>query len=214
MNREGILFIISAPSGTGKSSLIKEFLKKKKILNIRVSISHTTRNIRPGEHQGEHYYFVSIKQFNNMIKNNFFLEYAKVFNHYYGTSKKNIYRFLSNGIHVLLDIDWQGAKQIRSVIERTCSIFLLPPSKKELYRRLRNRNQDSDSVIYNRMNLSISEIMHYKEYDYVIINDNFNLAVLELELIIQSERSCIRYQKKKYDFLIKKLLKEKLLLNK
>ncbi|XRY30824.1 MAG: guanylate kinase [Buchnera aphidicola (Tetraneura akinire)] len=213
MNQEGILFIISAPSGTGKSSLIKEFLKKNFLLNIKSSISYTTRSSRPGEHQGKHYYFISKKQFHCMIKKNFFLEYAKVFNHYYGTSKKNIYKLLSKGINVFLDIDWQGAKQIRSLIKKTCSIFLLPPSKKELYRRLRNRNQDSDSVIYDRINLSISEIMHYKEYDYVIINDDLNSAILELELIIKSKTSQIYYRKKKYNFLIKKLIKEKLLLN-
>lgn len=204
---KGILFIISAPSGTGKSSLIREILKTDLLFKIQVSISHTTRIIRPGEYNGKHYYFVSIHHFKNMIKKKKFLEYAKVFNNYYGTSYKEINKCLLTGIDVFMDIDWQGAQQVRRKIPNSKSIFILPPSKDELYRRLCKRDQDSEVVIKKRMNQAISDMRHYVEYDYVIINDNFKLAASNLNKIVQVEHLSRKYQTKKNSNLIRNLLK-------
>ncbi|XBC40624.1 MAG: guanylate kinase [Buchnera aphidicola (Nurudea yanoniella)] len=203
---KGILFIISAPSGTGKSSLIREILNFDFSFNIHVSISYTTRIIRPGEYHGKHYYFVSTDQFKNMIKKGKFLEYARVFNNYYGTSQQEIYKYLFTGVDIFLDIDWKGAQQVRKKFPDSRSIFILPPSKNELRRRLYKRAQDSDSVIEKRMKQAVSEMKHYVEYDYLIINDNFKLAVLELYRIIQVEHLSKEYQKRKNNVLIKNLL--------
>jgi len=204
---QGILFIISAPSGTGKSSLIQGLLKSKILYNIQVSISHTTRIIRPGELHGKHYYFVSKKEFEIMIKQESFLEYAKVFSNYYGTSRQYIEKMLFSGIDVFLDIDWQGAKQIKYKIPESKSIFLLPPSKDILYKRLRSRGQDSDIVIANRMEKAVDEMQHYSEYDYLIINDDFKKSINNLITIITAEHLCLLHQKSKYDVLISNLLK-------
>ncbi|QFQ32597.1 guanylate kinase [Buchnera aphidicola (Aphis fabae)] len=203
---QGILFIISAPSGTGKSSLIKGLLKTKCLYNIQVSISHTTRIMRPGESHGKHYYFISKKEFRVMIQKKSFLEYAKVFNNYYGTSREFIEKMLISGIDVFLDIDWQGANQIRYKIPNTKSIFLLPPSKDVLYQRLRSRGQDSDTVISKRMEKAVDEMNHYSEYDYLIINDNFEKAINDLKTIIIAEHLCLFHQKKKHNILISQLL--------
>ncbi|QCI17821.1 guanylate kinase [Buchnera aphidicola (Acyrthosiphon lactucae)] len=204
---QGILFIISAPSGTGKSSLIQGLLKSKNLYNVQVSISHTTRIIRPGELHGKHYYFISKKEFQIMIKQESFLEYAKVFSNYYGTSRQSIEEMLFSGIDVFLDIDWQGAKQIKCKMPKSKSIFLLPPSKDTLYKRLRERGQDSDVVIANRMEKAVDEMKHYSEYDYLIINDDFKKAVNDLTTIITAEHLCLFHQKNKYDLLISNLLK-------
>ncbi|XBC38985.1 MAG: guanylate kinase [Buchnera aphidicola (Melaphis rhois)] len=203
---KGILFIISAPSGTGKSSLIREILNTNVLFKIQVSISHTTRMIRPGERNGKHYYFISTSQFEAMIKEKKFLEYAQVFDNYYGTSKQSVCKNLSTGTDIFLDIDWQGAKQVRDKIPNSRSIFILPPSKNELYRRLCKRSQDSDFVIQKRMAQAVSEMKHYIEYDYLIINDDFKLAVSNLNKIIQVEHLSRRYQTRKNDTLIQHLL--------
>ncbi|AWH90367.1 guanylate kinase [Buchnera aphidicola (Melanaphis sacchari)] len=204
---QGILFIISAPSGTGKSSLIEGLLKTQCLCNIQVSISHTTRLMRPGESHGKHYYFISKKQFLVMIKQESFLEYAKVFNNYYGTSRKFIEDMLYSGIDVFLDIDWQGANQIRYKMPKSKSIFLLPPSKDVLYKRLQKRGQDSDIVISKRMEKAVDEMNHYEDYDYLIINDDFQKAINDLKTIIISEHLCLFRQQKKYNSLINQLLK-------
>ncbi|QCI22871.1 guanylate kinase [Buchnera aphidicola] len=204
---QGILFIISAPSGTGKSSLIQGLLQSKNLCNIQVSVSYTTRIIRPGELHGKHYHFVSKKEFQIMIKQESFLEYAKVFSNYYGTSRQSIERMLFSGIDVFLDIDWQGAKQIKYKMPESKSIFLLPPSKDTLYKRLRERGQDSDIVIANRMEKAVDEMKHYSEYDYLIINDDFKQAVNDLKTIITAEHLCLFHQKNKYNLLISNLLK-------
>ncbi|QCI20565.1 guanylate kinase [Buchnera aphidicola (Brachycaudus cardui)] len=202
----GILFIISAPSGTGKSSLIQEILKLKSLYNSQVSISHTTRIIRPGELHGKHYYFVSKKEFQRMIKQDSFLEYATVFNNYYGTSRQFIEKMLSSGIDIFLDIDWQGAKQIRYKMPESKSIFLLPPSKDILYKRLKKRGQDSETVIAKRMEKAVDEMQHYSEYDYLIINDDFKKSLDNLKTIIFAEHLCLIHQKNKFHVLISNLL--------
>ncbi|CAL4322377.1 Guanylate kinase [Buchnera aphidicola (Pterocallis alni)] len=204
----GILFIISAPSGAGKSTLIQYILNNKLLLDIVISISYTTRKIRPGEYHGKHYYFISKEKFEYMINKKYFLEYAKVFNNYYGTSYKVINSFLSKGLDVFLDIDWQGAKQIRNKVQFYKSIFILPPSIQELYVRLKNRGQDSYCVINHRMKQAVHEIQHYLEYDYLIINDNFHSSVLNLVSIVNATRLSCCYQKKKYNHIITELLKK------
>lgn len=203
---QGTLYIVSAPSGAGKSSLIQALLKTQPLYDTQVSISHTTRAKRPGENHGEHYYFVSEAEFCEMIEKEDFLEHAQVFGNYYGTSRAAIEKVLKTGVDVFLDIDWQGAKQIREKMPASRSIFILPPSKDELDRRLRGRNQDSEEVIAKRMAQAVAEMNHYAEYDYLIVNDDFDLALLDLKTIIRAERLRLGRQKLKYDALITKLL--------
>ena len=182
----GTLFIISAPSGAGKSSLIRAYLAQENHHPAKVSISHTTRKPRPGEQQGEHYYFVDNQKFESLIKQNAFVEYAHVFDHYYGTSKAEIEQSLLQGINVFLDIDWQGAEQVRQQMPESKSIFILPPSLKELENRLIKRGQDDAQVISKRMHKAQSEISHFNEYDYVIINDDFDESLIALNAIMTS----------------------------
>lgn len=172
-----------------------------------VSISHTTRSPRPGESHGVHYYFVSVEEFETLIEKGHFLEYAKVFGgNYYGTSLPAIEENLAKGIDVFLDIDWQGAQQIRQKVPSVKSIFILPPSLPELERRLVGRGQDSKEVIAERMSKAISEISHYDEYDYVIVNDNFEQASADLQSILQAERLTKAYQQTENADLIQQLL--------
>ena len=204
---QGNLYILSAPSGAGKSSLISALLASDSSTQKMVSVSHTTRAPRPGEVEGVHYYFVSKEEFESLIEQDLFLEYAKVFGgNYYGTSLPAIEENLAKGIDVFLDIDWQGAQQIRKKVPSVKSIFILPPSLPELERRLIARGQDSEEVIAERMSKAISEISHYDEYDYVIVNDDFEKALKDLQSILQSERLTKDYQQKQNAMLIKQLL--------
>lgn len=180
----GTLFIISAPSGAGKSSLIRAYLEQKNQYPAKVSISHTTRAPRPGEEHGEDYYFVDHDHFESLISQQAFVEYANVFDHYYGTSKAEIEQSLLQGVNVFLDIDWQGAQQVREKMPQSKSIFILPPSLAELEHRLIKRGQDTEQVIRKRMAKAQAEISHYNEYDYVIINDDFNTSLNALNSII------------------------------
>ncbi|WP_340618354.1 guanylate kinase [Xenorhabdus entomophaga] len=203
---QGTLYIVSAPSGAGKSSLIQALLKTQPLYDTQVSVSHTTRQARSGENHGEHYFFVAVDEFQNMITHDEFLEYACVFGNYYGTSRKVIEETLASGVDVFLDIDWQGAQQIRQKMPAARSIFILPPSKEELLRRLRGRGQDSEDVIAKRMAQAVAEMEHYNEYDYVIINDDFNTALADLQSVIRSERLRLDRQAQRHDALISKLL--------
>ncbi|WP_454906137.1 guanylate kinase [Aggregatibacter sp.] len=204
---QGNLYIISAPSGAGKSSLISALLKRVNSHKMMVSVSHTTRSPRPGEQEGVHYYFVSHNEFENLIEQNAFLEYAKVFGgNYYGTSLFAIEENLAKGIDVFLDIDWQGAQQIREKVPHVKSIFILPPSLNELENRLIGRGQDSAEVIADRMAKAISEISHYNEYDYVIVNDNFEQAQADLQAILRAERLTLAHQQRENQGLIDQLL--------
>ncbi|WP_225639323.1 guanylate kinase [Candidatus Profftia sp. (ex Adelges kitamiensis)] len=202
----GMLYIISAPSGTGKSSLIKALLKTKLLCNARFSISYTTRTKRSDEKHAKDYYFISHDKFLQMIKKNAFIEYVKVFDNYYGTSREVVQDILVAGIDLFLDIDWQGAEQIRQQNLQVCSIFILPPSKNILDSRLRMRGQDSDDIIAKRMVKAVSEIKHYVKYDYLIVNDNFNIALLELKTIICAKRLRLDSQVIRHNALIKELL--------
>ena len=184
----GNLFILSAPSGAGKSSLINALLEQKSSRPMQVSISHTTRDPRPGEEDGEHYHFVSVAGFKKQIKKNAFYEYAEVFGNYYGTSEAAIDNQLAQGIDVFLDIDWQGAQQVRMKKPSVTTVFISPPSKSELENRLRGRGQDSEEVITNRMAKAQGECSHFQEFDYIIINDDFKQALADLTTIVNNQR--------------------------
>ena len=184
----GNLFILSAPSGAGKSSLISALLKSESPRPLEVSVSTTTRDPRPGEVDGQHYHFVTKKEFEQQISQNHFYEYAEVFGNYYGTSEKAIDEQLAKGIDVFLDIDWQGAQQVRLKKPEVTTIFIAPPSKAELEKRLKGRGQDSDEVIAGRMAQAQSECSHYQEFDYIIVNDDFDQAVEDLKTIVNNQR--------------------------
>ncbi|GGF05455.1 guanylate kinase [Pseudoalteromonas sp. Hal040] len=201
----GNLFILSAPSGAGKSSLIGALLKKHS--DMKVSVSHTTRSPRPGEENGVHYHFVSVEEFKALIEKNDFFEWAQVFDNYYGTSKQAIESQLEAGIDVFLDIDWQGAQQIRKLVDDVETIFILPPSKEELESRLNNRGQDSAEVIAGRMAKAQSETSHYNEYDYVVVNDDFDTALAEIETIVMAKRLSLQSQAVRHQALLENLLK-------
>ncbi|MBV4414336.1 guanylate kinase [Enterobacteriaceae bacterium YMB-R22] len=203
---QGTLYIVSAPSGAGKSSLIQALLKTQPLYDTQVSISHTTRPARPGEVHGEHYYFVDKNEFNAMIAREAFLEYAEVFGNFYGTSREAIEQVLATGVDIFLDIDWQGAQQIRQKMPQARSIFILPPSTAELDRRLRGRGQDSEEVIAKRMRQAVAEMSHYAEYDYLIVNDDFDTALSDLKTVIRAERLRMERQKQRHGGLISKLL--------
>lgn len=179
------LFIVSAPSGAGKTSLVKALVDSTQ--NVVVSVSHTTRDMRPGEVDGENYFFVSYENFLQMIKQDDFLEYAKVFDHFYGTSQSSVEEQLDQGLKVILEIDWQGAELVREKIHGAQSIFILPPSKAELELRLRGRGQDSEEIIARRMKDAESEMSHFEEFDYIILNDNFDQALRELTALVVGE---------------------------
>ncbi|KDC49895.1 MULTISPECIES: guanylate kinase [Pseudoalteromonas] len=201
----GNLFILSAPSGAGKSSLINALLKKH--TDMKVSVSHTTRSPRPGEENGVHYHFVSTDEFKALIEKNDFFEWAQVFDNYYGTSKQAIESQLDAGIDVFLDIDWQGAQQVRKIMPSVQTIFILPPSKKELEQRLNNRGQDSADVIAGRMAQAQSETSHYNEYDFVIVNDDFESALADIEIIVMAQRLTLKAQEDRHQVLLNSLLK-------
>tara|TARA_R110001592_G_scaffold21073_6_gene85428 strand:- start:1351 stop:1983 length:633 start_codon:yes stop_codon:yes gene_type:complete len=187
----GNLFILSAPSGAGKSSLIRALLKQGKAESSRpmqVSVSHTTREPRPGENNGEHYHFVSAENFKKQIKQNAFYEYAEVFGNYYGTSEAAIDAQLAQGIDVFLDIDWQGAQQVRMKKPSVTTVFISPPSRAELENRLRGRGQDSEEVIASRMAQAQGECSHFQEFDYIVINDDFEQALADLSTIVKNQR--------------------------
>ena len=201
----GNLFILSAPSGAGKSSLINALLKKH--ADMKVSVSHTTRAPRPGEENGMHYHFVSTDEFKALIAKDDFFEWAQVFDNYYGTSKQAIESQLDAGIDVFLDIDWQGAQQVREIMPSVKTIFILPPSKEELEQRLNNRGQDSAEVIASRMAKAQSETSHYNEYDFVIVNDDFESALADIETIVMAQRLTLKAQEERHQVLLNSLLK-------
>ncbi len=200
----GKLFIISAPSGAGKTSLVKELVNAH--ADVEVSISHTTRKIRPGEVDGQDYNFTSVDQFNRMISENEFIEHAKVFDNFYGTSQSSVQQQLDQGLKVILEIDWQGAAQVRECFPDTESIFILPPSKAELENRLRGRGQDSDEIIARRMRDAESEMSHYHEFDHIVLNDDFDQALKDLGAIVVGEGQFLPISEDKLQFLTSDLL--------
>lgn len=203
---QGTLYIISAPSGAGKTSLVRELLAREPGLTL--SVSHTTRPMRPGEEQGRHYHFVSVEQFQAMIAQGIFLEYARVFDNFYGTSKTAVTEQLRSGHDVILEIDWQGARQMRRLFPDAAMIFILPPSREVLEQRLRARGQDSDDVIARRMQEARADISHYPEYDFLLVNDDFRQAVADLQSIIHTRDLRREAQEEALHDLLASLLKE------
>lgn len=200
----GNLFTISAPSGAGKTSLVNALLPT--LADVQVSISHTTRAKRPGEVEGVNYHFVALNEFQRMIEQGDFLESAEVFGNRYGTSQRWVKETLAQGIDVILEIDWQGAEQVRRLMPEAVSIFILPPSRSALEQRLNGRGQDSAAIIEQRMKAAIDEMSHYPEGDYVIVNDDFQTALAELRAIFIAERLCLTRQKVRHANLLRELL--------
>jgi len=183
--RRGALFVIAAPSGAGKTSLVNEVLKRDPAL--KVSISHTTRKPRPHEVDGQHYHFIQVDEFRRLRDAGEFLENAQVFDNFYGTGRAQVEALRNAGHDVILEIDWQGAQQVRKAQPDCISIFILPPSRAELEQRLRNRKTDSDEVIARRLRDSIADMTHYAEFDRVIVNQDFETAVAELLEILRGQ---------------------------
>ena len=200
----GKLFIIAAPSGGGKTSLVNALLERDSRLVL--SISHTTRPARPGELDGQHYHFVSESDFLNMVSNGEFMEHAKVFDHYYGTNKQSVAQQLEQNRDVVLEIDWQGARQVRAVFPDCCAIFIIPPSLETLRSRLTGRGQDTQEVIQRRMRDAQAEISHWAEFDQLVVNDDFDTALEELAAIINDHRLQRSHEvNKKYQHLAQRL---------
>ncbi len=199
----GTLYIFSAPSGAGKTSLVTALLESTD--NIMVSVSHTTRAPREGEVNGQHYHFIDVPTYDKMVAADDFVEHAQVFDNFYGTSQAAIEAKLAEGQDVILEIDWQGARQVRERMQTT-SVFILPPSRPELENRLRGRGTDSDEIIQRRMRDAITEMEHYGEYDYLVVNDDFDTALLELRAIVTSQRLCLSRQKDELERLLSQLL--------
>lgn len=183
---QGMLYVISAPSGAGKTSLVRKLLERAP--DLALSVSHTTRAMRPGERDGVDYHFVTLEKFEAMAEAGAFLEYARVFGNCYGTSKQALQDQLARGNDVVLEIDWQGARQVRAAFPEAVGIFILPPSREALEQRLRGRGQDSEEVIARRMQEAVAEMSHYHEYDYLVINDDFERALADLEAVIRARR--------------------------
>ena len=187
MKRKGIMFVLSSPSGAGKTSLSRKLLELDK--DLFLSISYTTRPPRPGEIDGEDYFFINNDDFACMEEQNDFLEYAKVFDYYYGTPKKPVKKILDEGRDILFDIEWQGTQQLmNNSKDDLVKVFVLPPSFKELERRLKERKQDDDEIIQKRMSRASDEMSHYAEYDYILVNEEFDKTVEKIISILNAER--------------------------
>jgi len=200
----GTLYIVSAPSGAGKTSLVKALVDAQP--QVRVSVSHTTRAMRPGEVDGVNYHFVSREEFLARLERNEFLEHAEVFGNLYGTSQRWLEQTLAEGYDLILEIDWQGAQQVRRLMPQAKSIFILPPTQEALRQRLNNRGQDSDEIIDKRMREAVSEMSHYVEYDYLVINDDFAHALIDLQSIFRANQLRQPAQQQRHARLLSELL--------
>ncbi len=199
--KQSALFTVSAPSGAGKTSLVKALLDRRPD-EVTVAVSHTTRPMRPGEVDGRDYHFVDIETFEAMVEAGEFLEYARVFDNYYGTSRKAVETLLEQGRHVILEIDWQGARQVREQLPETVAVFILPPSREELQRRLSGRGTDDPEVIARRMADADREMSHFRDAEYLVINDVFDDALFDLECIVHNQSLKRERQEARYDDLI------------
>ncbi|MDM1272204.1 guanylate kinase [Acinetobacter indicus] len=200
----GLLFVVSAASGTGKTSLVKALLER--VNNLHVSVSHTTRGQRPGELDGVHYHFTQKQDFIDLVQQGGFIEYAEVFGNYYGTAQATVKEQLAKGHDVLLEIDWQGAQQVRKLFPESKQIFILPPSQFDLRQRLSNRGTDAVDVIEHRLSCALEDMQQYVNFDYVIINDDFNKALHDLEAVIIANRLVLSQQANRHQELIQKLV--------
>ena len=185
MSAQNRLFVLAAPSGAGKTTLVRALMEREP--ELRFSISYTTRAQRPGEHDGRHYFFVSPEDFREMIAADAFLEHAQVFDNYYGTSRAQVEGLLAEGHGVVLEIDWQGARQVRAAMPESVGIFILPPSRAELERRLRGRATDSEAVIRRRLADAAADMSHWSEFQYVVVNDDFATALQALSDIVRGQ---------------------------
>jgi guanylate kinase len=204
MTPRGNLFVIAAPSGAGKTSLVKELLAREP--SVRVSISHTTRARRPTETDGRDYFFVSVAEFQALVAQGEFLEHAQVFDNYYGTGRTQVEKLRQAGHDVILEIDWQGAEQVRRAVPDCRSVFILPPSRRALEERLRGRRTDSAEVIARRLRDAESDMSHYRDFDYVIVNDVFETAVLELLAVLGAKGERLRSNRAELGPLVRELL--------
>lgn len=202
----GHLYVIAAPSGAGKTSLVKALLAEEP--SARFSISYTTRKMRPNEVDGRDYHFVDHTQFAAMVSNGEFLEHAQVFDNYYGTARAQVEQLLAQGANVILEIDWQGAQQIRRVMQDCRSVFILPPSRAELERRLRGRGTDDEAVIQRRLRDAVSDMSHWAEFDYVVVNADFAQALVELKSIVQRQGESLRANRPALQTLVAELLSD------
>jgi len=201
---KGTLYVISAASGAGKTSLVNAILDA--VTDLEVSVSHTTRAPRPGEVDGVNYHFVDVEKFKQMVDAGAFLEHATVFGNMYGTSDAHIRQQLDAGKDVILEIDWQGARQIRKLVPECRTIYIVPPSAEALRERLTSRGQDDDSIIDRRMQEAVSEMEHYVEFDYLVINDDFDDAVRDLSAIFLGQRMLLERQQARHQQLLAELL--------
>lgn len=204
VQKRGNLIIISAPSGAGKTTLVRNLVET--VPGLLVSVSHTTRARRSGEKDGTDYHFIGNAAFETLIKQKEFLEYAQVFGHYYGTSRRWVEQQLTEGLNVILEIDWQGAQQVRRQLKESVSIFILPPSYEALAARLRGRGDD-DTLVRERMQGAASELSHYNEYDFLVINDDVKTALGELTSVIRAAGNGYPQQKPYFDDFVAELLK-------
>lgn len=202
--KRGRLFVIAAPSGAGKTSLVKALLERKS--ELRLSISHTTRPMRPTEQAGREYYFVPIPEFRDRVGRGEFLEHAQVFDNYYGTGRQPVEKQLAGGRDVILEIDWQGARQVRKAMPECATVFILPPSRSALEERLRNRRTDSDDVIARRLRDAVGDMSHWSEFDYVVVNDDFDRAVTDLGRIVEGRGEDLLSSRPALEPLLKDLL--------
>lgn len=200
---QGTLFVVSAPSGAGKTSLVAALLERDPLLSV--SVSHTTRPQREGEQNGVDYHFVAVEQFQQMIDEAVFLEYAEVFGNYYGTSQQWVRQTLREGRDVILEIDWQGAAQIRRLMPECVGIFVLPPSRSVLRERLVGRGKDAADVIERRLAKAAEECSHAQEFDYIVVNDDFDIALIDLQSIVRSQRLQVGRQQVRHLGLLKEL---------
>lgn len=205
-NKSGSLFIIAAPSGAGKTSLVKALVDNMK--DVEVSVSHTTRQPRADETDGVAYHFVNEQDFRQLINQNQFLEYAKVFGNYYGTARDWVNTRLATGRNIILEIDWQGAQQVKSQFRNSVSIFVLPPSYEALRERLVSRQHDDTETIERRMDAAREEMSHYKEFDYIVINDDFDTALAEIKTVITATSLGSCRQSAFYDEFVDKIMKQ------
>jgi guanylate kinase len=204
MTQTGTLYTVSAPSGAGKTSLVNALIER--CQGLRVSVSHTTRPIRPGEQDGINYHFVQESEFLAMLERNEFLEHARVFGNLYGTSGVWVEQQLKLGQDIILEIDWQGAQQVKRLLPETQAIFILPPSREALLQRLNLRGQDDPAIIQNRMNVAVEEMSHYVESDFLVVNEDFDRALDELHAIVLSQRLCTVRQQEHLSSVLQGLL--------
>ena len=202
----GTLFIVAAPSGAGKSSLVNAVLERTP--GIALSISYTSRAARPGERHAQHYHFIDAAQFQRMIATGDFFEHALVHGDYKGTARQSVEPQLASGMDVLLEIDWQGARQVRKQLPDALSVFILPPSRQALESRMRSRGQDSEAVIAQRLAAAREEMSHHGEFDYVVVNDDFETAVCEIQAIFLASRLRTPVQEARHGALIDALLRD------